>query len=249
MCCIWQRYCYRSLVAILRKKIGKPRKEIRNLNGFEYKHLNGLKVPYYSTYPSLSRKVTSMGMTTWHPPLLLNVFLGRHHRCPLQCPPNPNGHVSMQVAVPCCPLMTYGGPCQIQAPPHLPPEQLSSPAPAPTPALEPALEAIKEDVCHPKLRTLMDPKLQWHNNFINLSEIITSSGKCMTDLPSLSQFCLPTGAPLICWNSLLGKYFRGSRCKNACGQLKKCDATDTIANLVSDVIMKWVLHYTSIPVN
>jgi hypothetical protein len=48
---------------ILRKKIGKPRKEIRNINGFECRYLNGLKVPYYKTYPLLSKKVTSMGVT------------------------------------------------------------------------------------------------------------------------------------------------------------------------------------------
>ncbi len=64
MCCSWWRFCYRSLLAILAKKIGKHRKEIRNLNGFEYNtYLNGLKVPYYSTYPPLSMRVISMGIT------------------------------------------------------------------------------------------------------------------------------------------------------------------------------------------
>ncbi len=63
MCCSWWHFCYHSLLAILRKKIGKPREEIGNPNGFEYRYLNGLKVPYYSTYPLLSIKVTSMGMT------------------------------------------------------------------------------------------------------------------------------------------------------------------------------------------
>jgi hypothetical protein len=28
------------------KKIGEPRKKIINLNGFEYRYLNGLKVPH-----------------------------------------------------------------------------------------------------------------------------------------------------------------------------------------------------------
>jgi hypothetical protein len=55
---------YRYLLAILRKKIYKPRKkEIRNLTGFEYRYFNGLNVPYHSTYPPLSRKVTFMGKT------------------------------------------------------------------------------------------------------------------------------------------------------------------------------------------
>ncbi len=63
MCCSWWHYCYRSFLAIIRKKIGELRKEIRNLNGFKYRYLNGLKLPYYSTYPPLSIKVTSMCMT------------------------------------------------------------------------------------------------------------------------------------------------------------------------------------------
>jgi hypothetical protein len=40
-----------------------PRKEIKNLNGFEYWYLSGLKVPYYSVYPPLSIKDILMGMT------------------------------------------------------------------------------------------------------------------------------------------------------------------------------------------
>jgi hypothetical protein len=63
MCCSRWHFFYRSLLAILRKKIGEPRKEIGNLNGFKYRDLNGLKVTYYITYPTLSIKVTSVGMT------------------------------------------------------------------------------------------------------------------------------------------------------------------------------------------
>jgi hypothetical protein len=40
-------FCYRSLLAILKKKIGKPTKEIGNLNGFEYMYLSDPKVPYF----------------------------------------------------------------------------------------------------------------------------------------------------------------------------------------------------------
>jgi hypothetical protein len=39
--------CHCSLSAILRKKIGEPKEEIRNLNGLEYMYLSGLKVPYF----------------------------------------------------------------------------------------------------------------------------------------------------------------------------------------------------------
>jgi hypothetical protein len=40
-------FCSLSLSAILRKKIGEPRKETRNLNVFEYMYLSDLKVPYF----------------------------------------------------------------------------------------------------------------------------------------------------------------------------------------------------------
>jgi hypothetical protein len=40
-------FCYRSLSAILRKKIGKHKEEIGNLNGFECRYLSDLKVPYF----------------------------------------------------------------------------------------------------------------------------------------------------------------------------------------------------------
>jgi hypothetical protein len=40
-------FCHRSLSAILRKKIGKPKEEIGNRNGFEYMYLSDLKEPYF----------------------------------------------------------------------------------------------------------------------------------------------------------------------------------------------------------
>ncbi len=62
MCHSWRQFCYHSLLAILRQKIGKP----GYLNGFEYRYHNGFMVPYYSTYPPLFIKVISMGMTQQH---------------------------------------------------------------------------------------------------------------------------------------------------------------------------------------
>jgi hypothetical protein len=47
MCCHGGIFHYRSLSAILRKKIGKPKEEIENVNGFEYMYLSDLKVPYF----------------------------------------------------------------------------------------------------------------------------------------------------------------------------------------------------------
>jgi hypothetical protein len=32
-------------------KLGKPKEEIGNLNGFEHMYLSGLKVPYFCTHP------------------------------------------------------------------------------------------------------------------------------------------------------------------------------------------------------
>jgi hypothetical protein len=46
-----------------KKENRQARKKIRNLNRFEYRYLNGLKVPCYYSYPPLSIKVTSLGMT------------------------------------------------------------------------------------------------------------------------------------------------------------------------------------------
>ncbi len=74
-------------------------------------------------------------------------------------------------------------------------------------------------------------------------EILTLSGKRMTDLPSLPQYCHPTGQPFLCWNSILGKCFRGAWCKYSKGHLKKGDATDTFANAVSECISKGVVYY------
>jgi hypothetical protein len=44
-------------------KLGKPKEEIGNLNGFEYMYLNGLKIPYFLYLSSVSIKVISRGTT------------------------------------------------------------------------------------------------------------------------------------------------------------------------------------------
>ncbi len=44
-------------------KVGKPKEEIRNLNGFEYMYLSDLKTPYFLYLSSITIKVISMGMT------------------------------------------------------------------------------------------------------------------------------------------------------------------------------------------
>ncbi len=40
MCCHWWHIRYRSFLAILRKKVGKPKEEIRNLYGFHMNSFN-----------------------------------------------------------------------------------------------------------------------------------------------------------------------------------------------------------------
>jgi hypothetical protein len=94
----------------------------------------------------------------------------------------------------------------------------------------------------------MDPYLKKYNNFVNLSEILTLSSKRMTDLSTLPKYCHPTGQPFICWNSVLGKCFRGSWCKFSWGHLSNGDATDEFADAVNDCIVKGVLYYTNLPV-
>jgi hypothetical protein len=91
------------------------------------------------------------------------------------------------------------------------------------------------------------PNLQQYHNHINLLEILTLLGKWIIDLPSIPQYCLPTGVPIICWQSVLGKCFRGQRCKYAQGHVEKADAMDSFADAVSDVISKGVVYYTNLP--
>ena len=93
----------------------------------------------------------------------------------------------------------------------------------------------------------MDPYLRQYNNFINLTKILILMGKCMTNLPNLPQYCLPTGATIICWNSVLGKCLWGKRCKFARGHVKKGDATKAFADEVVDVISKGVVPYINLP--
>jgi hypothetical protein len=69
----------------------------------------------------------------------------------------------------------------------------------------------------------------------------------MGDLPTLPQYCSPMGATLICWNSVLGRCFRGKWCKFFQGHLRKGKATDKFADDVIDTIGKGVTHYLDVP--
>jgi hypothetical protein len=93
----------------------------------------------------------------------------------------------------------------------------------------------------------MDPYLKRYNNYVNLSEILTSSGKRMTDLPTLPQYCSAKGDSFICWNSVLGTCFQGRRCRYAKGHVKQGEATDAFADAALDCVSKGVLYYTNLP--
>ncbi len=80
--------------------------------------------------------------------------------------------------------------------------------PNPAPAITPALSGGPspggprkqggEDVQNPKIKTLMDPYLQKYNNYIDLSALLTASGKRFGDLPTLPQYWSPQGATFVC---------------------------------------------------
>jgi hypothetical protein len=70
----------------------------------------------------------------------------------------------------------------------------------------------------------------------------------MTDLQTLPQYCLPTGHPFICWNSVLAKCYRSPRCRFARGHLKRGEATDAFAGAVADITKKGVAYYTNLTV-
>ncbi len=84
----------------------------------------------------------------------------------------------------------------------------------------------QEDIRHPKLKLLMDPYLKRYKNYVNIPEILTTSGKGMSDLPTLPKYCHPCGQSFLCWNCVLGRCFRGPWCRFARGHLKKGKSTD-----------------------
>jgi hypothetical protein len=129
-----------------------------------------------------------------------------------------------------------------------PPTHRTPPASAPMPMTPTKPPQQKEDIRHPKIKLLMDPYLKRYNNFVGLlSNILTAWGRRLTDLPTLPNYCHPTGQSFLCWNSVLGKCFQGLQCKYSKGHVKKEDITDAFAEAVSDCISKGVLHYTKLP--
>jgi hypothetical protein len=81
-----------------------------------------------------------------------------------------------------------------------------------------------------------------------VQQLCEHSGKHMSDLPTLPKYCHPTGQSFLCWNWVLGRCFRGPRCRFARGHLKKGESIEAFANGISDVISKEVLHFINLPV-
>ncbi len=92
----------------------------------------------------------------------------------------------------------------------------------------------------------MDPYLARYNNYIDLSAILTASGKMICDLPSMPQYCTSTGTPLICWNSVLGHCFQGKQCRFIKGHVQKGEMTDAFADSVTEIISKGVLYHANL---
>jgi hypothetical protein len=73
--------------------------------------------------------------------------------------------------------------------PALPPQTLGGPPPT---------RPGQEDIRHPKIKLLMDPYLKQYNNYVNIPEILTASGKRMSDLPTLPKYCHPSCQSFLC---------------------------------------------------
>ena len=144
----------------------------------------------------------------------------------------------------------YGGPPYGGPPPGLPPTWDLTPAPLPSPpgGPTPPGRGGYEDTNHPKLKLLMDPYIKRYNNYVNIPEIVTASGKRMSDLPTLPKYCHPTGQSFLCWNGVLGRCFRGPWCRFARGHLKEGESTEAFAGGVTNIISKGVLHFINLPV-
>jgi hypothetical protein len=126
------------------------------------------------------------------------------------------------------------------------PTQWTPPAAAPVATTPTKPLQQREDIRLQKIKLLMDPYLKRYNNFVGLSDILTACGKRLTDLPTLTNYCHPTGQSFLCWNSVLGRCFGGSQCKYSKGHVKKGDITDEFTDAILDCISKGVLHYINL---
>jgi hypothetical protein len=130
------------------------------------------------------------------------------------------------------------------------PSPTIAPSPPGGPSLAPGGGPRKQGgkvIRNAKIKAVMDPYLLKYNNYIDLLALLMASGKRIGDLPTLPQYCSPTGATFICWNSILGNCFRDKWCKFFQGHMCKRKATNPFAENVIDTIGKGVTHYVSLP--
>jgi hypothetical protein len=150
-------------------------------------------------------------------------------------------------------------PCEWMAPLKVPDALYGRPLPGPPPTWGPApslpppppggpppTRPGQEDIHHPKIKLLMGPYLKRDNNYVNIPEILTASGKRMSDLPTLPKYCHPTGQSFLGWNCVLGRCFCGPWCRFARGHLRTGESTNSFADCVTNVISKGVLHYINL---
>ncbi len=60
------------------------------------------------------------------------------------------------------------------------------------------------DICHPKIKEMMNPYFDCYSGQLFLAELLDASGKRQTDLPTLPKFTHANGRPFLCWNCTLG---------------------------------------------
>jgi len=107
-------------------------------------------------------------------------------------------------------------PREWMAPLKAPDALYGRPPPGPPPTWEPALALPppppggppptrpgQEDTRHPKIKLLMDPYLKRYNNYVNIPEILTASGKRMSELPpfqnTATQLANPSFVGIAFW--------------------------------------------------
>ena len=77
------------------------------------------------------------------------------------------------------------------------------------------------------------------NGRVHLAEIPTAAGQRQTDLPTLPKYVHPSGRPILCWTSVLGRCtYRDRRFRKEGGHPLPADITDEFVNQVTDVIGK-----------
>jgi hypothetical protein len=99
-----------------------------------------------------------------------------------------------------------------------------------------------DDQHHPKIKDMMHHYLVHTNGRVHLAEILDAAGKRQNDLPTLPKYVHPSGHPILCWSSILGKCtFRDCRYRKEGGHPLLEDIRDEFANQLIDTINKGII--------